>query len=254
MKAHHNLIVTTSWDDGQKSDIKLAKILSEYGIKGTFYITKSYGNPLENDEILKISRYHEIGAHTLNHPVLTEITKNEVENEIFGSKKYIENIIGITIPMFCYPKGVYNESIKKIVDEAGFIGARTCNPLMPRSNIFDYDPFELPVSLHASNGSPRLSFLLWKNYRLSLRALFDWELRSKELFDRLLQNGGVFHLWGHSWEIFKSEEFNKLKRVLQYISENDSVTYMTNGELLSNNLFNHKNMGLNKKSEGNRVP
>jgi len=244
MKTKHSMIVTTSWDDGQKSDIKLAKILSEYGVKGTFYVTKSYGKPLEKEEILEISRYHEIGAHTLNHPVLTEISQNEAENEIFGSKKYLENLLGITVPMFCYPKGVYNENIKKIVTEAGFIGARTSNPLMPESNIYDWDPFEFPVSLHASNGSPRLSFRLWKNYHLSPRALFDWESRSKELFDRLLQSGGIFHLWGHSWEIFKSDELNKLERFLQYISVKGSVTYMTNGELFSNNLFNWKNISL----------
>ena len=31
-------IVTTSWDDGNKLDLKLAALLDKYGLVGTFYI------------------------------------------------------------------------------------------------------------------------------------------------------------------------------------------------------------------------
>ena len=32
------VIVTTSWDDGHPLDLKVADILSEFGIQGTFYV------------------------------------------------------------------------------------------------------------------------------------------------------------------------------------------------------------------------
>ena len=33
-------LITTSWDDGNKLDIKVAELLDKYGMKGTFYIAK----------------------------------------------------------------------------------------------------------------------------------------------------------------------------------------------------------------------
>ena len=55
-----DLIVTTSWDDGQKVDLKLAKLLIKYDVKGTFYITKSYRDPLEKQDVIFIIFFIEI--------------------------------------------------------------------------------------------------------------------------------------------------------------------------------------------------
>ena len=38
MKKNLIKIVTTSWDDGHKLDLKLAKLLKKYGVPATFYI------------------------------------------------------------------------------------------------------------------------------------------------------------------------------------------------------------------------
>ena len=78
MKLSKNLIVTTSGDDGNEYDEKLASLLTKYNIKGTFYITKNFKNRLSEEKIIELSRNHEIGAHTLNHPILTEIPNKEV--------------------------------------------------------------------------------------------------------------------------------------------------------------------------------
>jgi len=59
----NKIIVTTSWDDGHKFDIRLAKLLDKYGLKGTFYITKNFQGRLSKEEIKSISKNHEIGAH-----------------------------------------------------------------------------------------------------------------------------------------------------------------------------------------------
>jgi peptidoglycan/xylan/chitin deacetylase (PgdA/CDA1 family) len=226
---HKNLIVTTSWDDGQKIDLKLAKLLTKYGVKGTFYITKSYHDPLEKEDVVKIDKEHEIGAHTLNHVDLTNIPISEARSEIKGSKEYLEGLIGHDVMMFCYPWGRYNDDIKKILNDAGFIGARTCN-----HGDFDMpkDPYEWHISLHTSNGSPRMTFKIWRINRLSIKSLLDWEIRAKELFDMALEKGGIYHLWGHGYEFEKKNEWDKLERVLEYISNRDGVEYMTNGEII----------------------
>ena len=50
------------------------------------------------------------------------------------------------------------------------------------------------------------------------------------LFDKTLEEGGVYHLWGHSWEIDKNEDWNRLERVFKYISGVDikKIIYVKN--------------------------
>ena len=227
-RGYKDLIVTTSWDDGQKIDFKLAKLLTRYNIKGTFYITKSYCDPLEKQDVVEIDQEHEIGAHTLNHVDLTKISISEARREIEGSKEYIEELIGHKIKMFCYPWGEYNNEIENIVKDAGFIGARTCNHGdfgLPK------DPNEWHITLHASNGSPRMTFKIWRINHLSIRSLIDWEIRAKELFDLAREKGGVYHLWGHGSEFEEKNVLDKLERVFKYISNREGVKYVTNGKV-----------------------
>lgn len=224
------LIVTTSWDDGQKKDLKLAELLVKYGIKGTFYLTKSWRDPLEKQGMAEIDTENEIGAHTLNHVNLTAIPLEEARREIEGSKIYLQNLLGHNISMFCYPKGKYNENVKKIVKKSGFTAARTC---MYGGFGFPKDPHEWQISLHASNSSPLMTLRIWWESRIPARSLLDWEVRAKLLFDSALEKGGVYHLCGHSWEICEKGEWGKLSRVLDYISNIKGVRYLTNGDVFS---------------------
>ena len=223
-------VVTTSWDDGHKLDLKLARLLQKYNIKGTFYISPFYlKDRLSETEIKELDRYHEVAAHTLTHVDLTSIPTNEAEKEVGGSKLYLEKVLGHEINMFCYPKGRYNRRIKEIVKKCGFLGARTCNG---GSFEFPKDPYEWQITLHASNGSPLMTLKICVKSRIPIRAIVDWESRAKLLFNRFLNIGGIYHLWGHSWEIEQRSDWNKLGRVLNYICGRDDVQYMTNGEIL----------------------
>jgi peptidoglycan/xylan/chitin deacetylase (PgdA/CDA1 family) len=225
-----NLTVTTSWDDGHKLDLRMAGLLTKYGLRGTFYITKYYLEPLERWDVVELSREHEIGAHTLNHVNLTNVSLLKARDEIAGSKGYLEYLLGHSPVMFCYPYGEYNKSVKQIVRRCGFSGARTC-----RHGGFGppRDPHEWQITLHASNGSPLTTLRMWGKCHLSLSSLGDWETRAKLLFDMALERGGVYHLWGHSWEIDKNGEWDKLERVFGYISRVRDVRFMTNGEIFA---------------------
>ena len=224
------LIVTTSWDDGQITDLRLAKLLTQHGIKGTFYITKTYGNPLGKQGVIEIDREHEIGAHTINHTNLLGVTCEKAREEIDGSKIYLEDILGHDVKMFCYPYGKYNHSIRKIINDGGFIGARTCSV---KSFALPNDPFLLGITMLVSNYSP-LSTLkaCWKAQLLGHRILFDWEQRAKAIFSLFLKYGGVFHIYGHSKEIDKNNEWNKLESLFSYLSNREGVDYFTNGQVI----------------------
>ncbi len=221
------LIVTTSWDDGSKFDLKLAELLSKYGLKGTFYIPKSYRvDHVSENEIIMLDNKFEVGAHTLTHVDLTVVSSEECSKEIEGSKVYLEGLLGHKVHMFCYPKGRYNKDVKDLVRRSGFIAARTCdygtsNPAL--------DPYGLQITLQTTNGSPRISLITWWMSGVSVFSLIDWEIRAKLLFDLALRKGGIYHIWGHSWEIDKGKKWDKLERVFSYISGKKDAEYLTNG-------------------------
>jgi hypothetical protein len=60
----------------------------------------------------------------------------------------------------------------------------------------------------------------------------DWFQLGKAKFDRVLQTGGVWHLYGHPWEIEKLGLWAQLSEMLEYVSNRSGVQYVTNGQLL----------------------
>lgn len=244
-----DIIVTTSWDDGAIEDLKLLEFLNKYKLKGTFYISQKINSQikpgkkltrLSDDEIKKIAETQEIGAHSLNHIYFDQLNDEEIKNEINGSKQYLENLLGEKIKMFCYPGGKFNEKASKTVKTAGFLGARTTEVFK-----FSFDnPFAMATTIHCYPFPLRkdgLSVLLQPllrnknpilNLGLPLKSFLSWNNLAKCLFDYTLQNGGIFHLWGHSWEIEKNEMWDDLEKLFKYISKRPDVKYLTNSETL----------------------
>jgi peptidoglycan/xylan/chitin deacetylase (PgdA/CDA1 family) len=66
------------------------------------------------------ARGHEIGSHTLTHPRLVQCGKEELEDEIIGSRKILLEKTGAEISSFCYPNGDTDDRVLKTVDYAGF--------------------------------------------------------------------------------------------------------------------------------------
>jgi peptidoglycan/xylan/chitin deacetylase (PgdA/CDA1 family) len=68
---------------------------------------------------------HAIGSHSLTHARLTRLTLRDAREEIFASKKKLEDLFGIAVEDFCYPYGDWNESVRDLVVEAGYRTACT---------------------------------------------------------------------------------------------------------------------------------
>jgi peptidoglycan-N-acetylglucosamine deacetylase len=230
------VLVTTSWDDGHRLDLKLALLLMKYGIKGTFYISPNNrewpkDNLLTNKEIKELSQNFEIGAHTMTHPLLTKIGQKEAFREIKDSKTFLEKLINKNVNMFCYPSGLYSENIKHLVKKAGYDGARTVKRFcVGRPS----DVFELGTTVHVFRYRLNFGSKLPLKVNLALTPTLltkDWVSVAQKTFDFISTNGGVFHLWGHSWEIAKNNDWKKLELVLRYISNKPNTTYVSNSEL-----------------------
>ncbi len=200
------MIIQSSWDDGHPKDIQLLELLREFPkIPAIFYIPviNFERKLLSNEDIKIISSYYEIGGHTYTHKALTLLPKDSVMPEIIEGKKHLEALIGKKIKSFCYPKGRYNEYVKSKVSQAGFEEARTTRVL---SILPPDDPLETHTTIHIYQR---------KEYNGE-----NWLNMAYKFFNKAKETNGYFHLWGHSWEIDRDENWGKLKELLKYINEN----------------------------------
>src|SRR5262249_40656948 len=76
--------------------------------------------------------------------------------------------------------------------------------------------------------------------RSSARRIVDWAALAIALFDEVHATGGVFHVWGHSWEIDQRHDWQRLERVLTHISRRDDVRYVTNSDLAGGRTENRR--------------
>jgi peptidoglycan/xylan/chitin deacetylase (PgdA/CDA1 family) len=68
---------------------------------------------------------HAIGSHSLTHARLTRLTARDAREEIFTSKKKLEDAFGVVVEHFCYPYGDWSEAVRDLVIEAGYRTACT---------------------------------------------------------------------------------------------------------------------------------
>lgn len=259
---NNKTIVTTSWDDGHVLDMKLADLLEKYSIAGTLYVCPkdrefSPEDLLSDAQIVDLSQRFEIGAHTLTHPMLysdlaigtyrmvktwfqshranqyhiaPRISLDAAAEEVVGSKVYLEHLISESVTSFCYPDGRFDKEIEEIVREAGFTYARTTNRFCFSH---DHNRFSQDTSLHTFNHTldlwriAQFSQWNWSVFKANCR----WEYLAKSMFDYVHENGGIFHLWGHSWELQANDDWETLERVFAYIGGKDDVAYLENREL-----------------------
>ena len=136
--------VALSFDDGyQDVADHAAPLLAERGFKATVFVAPAvidgtasfawYGHqpPLlcwEEMKALDAESPLSFEAHSLTHPNLLELTDDDARREIFGSKVALEERLGRAVTAFSYPAGLFGPRERRLVDEAGFRVAVSCEP------------------------------------------------------------------------------------------------------------------------------
>jgi peptidoglycan-N-acetylglucosamine deacetylase len=235
-------IVTTSWDDGHPCDLRLAEALAESGLPATFYVPLfgEDGKPVLGSAALRsfLKQGFEIGAHTITHKILTTLDNEGLSREVCGSKQLLEDQLGEEVRMFCYPRGRYDSRVIGSVQQSGFLGARTTGML---SQSLRFERFEMPTSLQAFPHPP-LNYLknLGKRGNLSGLARYfskyagckRWVDMGKVMFDEALREGGIWHLYGHSWELEELGLWDQVRELFRYVADRPGVIYATNSKAL----------------------
>jgi hypothetical protein len=234
--------ITTSWDDGHPLDLRVAELLTKHRISGTFYVPRIAENEtMSAVHIRQLSLAFEIGAHTLRHADLTRATEQQAWQEIAGSKSWLEDNIGQPCQMFCPPKGKYSRRTLEAVRRAGFFGLRSVELLSLDFPRWQAGIMLLPTTIQAY---PHGSLAFAKNAvkkRMALKNLLrlmthgrstDWPALARSLLHESLRYGGVFHLWGHSWELQANAQWHRLDEALRFMSEFTSqAPSLTNGQI-----------------------
>jgi peptidoglycan/xylan/chitin deacetylase (PgdA/CDA1 family) len=229
------VFVTTSWDDGHILDHKLAGLLADHGLRGTFYVApRNIELPRQqrlcNRDLQALARDFEIGGHTLSHLRLTSLSDAAARREVVEGKDTLEQVIGVPLRSFCYPGGQYSHQHPAMVRDAGFDLARTV-----RRGVTGVSPrYETHTTVHGYRhlvDGPAALRLAGGNLTRARQIFWNWDMLAMTMFDQVLPTGGIFHLWGHSWEMEQNNDWARLERVLSYIGNRSDVKYLDNGEL-----------------------
>lgn len=151
--------VMINFDDAYKSIFSDAyPLLKKYHMTATVFVPANlvgHRAYLTWEQLQELNREDiEIESHSLWHPYLTRSKK--AHEEIFESKKILEEKFGVPVQTFAYPFGDYDDRIIKLVQEAGYSLARTFST---GNGISRENRFKIPVvRVYANVGLER-----WKN-------------------------------------------------------------------------------------------
>ena len=227
--------LTTSWDDGTRYDRRLAALLNKYGLKATWNINsgifeftgkqafrkkinniifgaseaKNYKKNFINEkELMKVFKGHEVAVHSQEHPHLWRCPDAVIFSEVVEDRRNLEKLTGCPVRGMAYPCADTNdERVKNILRKAGILYSRAG---------ISVPNFELPEDfLHWTPTCHQSADFreLWAKYGLN-------DNRQK-----------LFYLWGHSFEFARENSWERIEDFAKLTGKNPGIWYATNIEI-----------------------
>lgn len=223
--------VTFSYDDAVTQDIRFINLLNKYGLKCTFNLNSELlgkpnmlvreGMPISHykihpRDIAKVYEGHEVAAHTLTHPNLTQIEDDDkVIRQVEQDRLNLSELAGYEVIGMAYPCGGVNndDRVAKLIREnTGIKYARTITSthnFEPQTNLYRFNP--TVYSMH-----------------------YDEMMElGKKFIELTPDTPQIFYIWGHTYEMdFASDNWVKMEEFFKLISGHDDIFYGTNKEVL----------------------
>ena len=118
--------VVITFDDGYLSQFVAAfPALEHFHWPGVLNLVAK-GSDLPDADVQKMLDAKpgwELASHTVNHVDLTTLGSAELEREVSGSRKMLQDRFGVPVDNFCYPLGNYDNAVIAAVKAAGYRGA-----------------------------------------------------------------------------------------------------------------------------------
>jgi len=121
--------VSLTFDDALAQQVSAATTLEKHGMHGTFFLnTWRLRTPnVENMTAAQAKdlqdRGHEIGGHTLDHPHLTTLSRDQQHVQICNDRANLLSL-GFDVQNFAYPFGDWNASVRRAVADCRYNSAR----------------------------------------------------------------------------------------------------------------------------------
>lgn len=224
--------VTFSYDDGISQDIRLIELFNRYGLKSTFNINSELlgtGRIIFRSD-MRVAHYkvfpqdirliyenHEVAAHTLTHPNLTQIEEDaEVIRQVEEDRLKLSELAGYEVVGMAYPCGGTNndDRVAKLIREnTGVKYARTItctHDFEPQENLYRFNP----TVYHIED--------------------FDALMKMGERFIEMqCDKPQIFYIWGHAYEMdYKQDYWVRMEEFCRLISGREDIFYGTNKEVL----------------------
>ncbi len=123
--AYAPLVVTLTFDDTYDEQAEIAALLD--GLPSTFYVNSSRvstpGWMTDGDLAGLVAAGHDVGAHTLTHPRLTDLDEATRQLEMCGDRAALA-ALGHDALTLAYPFGADDAAVRATAAACGFEGAR----------------------------------------------------------------------------------------------------------------------------------
>ena len=113
---------------------------------------KLHRSSMTIDELKKIASHPlvTIQSHTVNHPILTNLSMESLEKELSESRHVLEEMVGYSVNVFSYPNGDVGQREIEALKKAGYRFAFTTEALP--FDVEHHNPYLLPRMAMNMNG------------------------------------------------------------------------------------------------------
>ena len=242
--------LTFSFDDGVWQDARLLEILNRYNLKATFNLNSArfgesgtlcaHGKTISYrrfraEDIPQIYRGHEIGAHTMTHRNLTQLSDEQVISEVESDRLALSALCGYEVLGMAYPCGGTNYTAHVVNLIQTYTGIRYARTITASGS------FAFPKDLFRLNPTVRMTDFA------RLHALFD------QFLSLPASEPAVFSIWGHSFDLDFFEAWDLFEEFCRKAADCGAVTSCTNSEAFfaTTKIFSYKRRkSCATKSEG----
>ena len=224
--------ITFSYDDGATQDIRLIEIFNKYNLKATFNLNSALlgkdgclhlegkninHTKIKREDVKFIYDGHEVAAHTLTHPRLTNIKNdNEIIRQVEDDRIALSELVGYEVVGMAYPCGGIN------------CDKRTADIIKRNTQI------KYARTVDVTNSFEPFDDLY--QYKASIYHHADWNklfAMGQEFLSLKADTLKVFYIWGHSFEFdIYPERWDMFEEFCRMISNKNDIFYGTNKEVL----------------------
>lgn len=212
-----------TYDDGVRQDVRFVALLNQYGLKGAFNLNSqlmeeafSWTHPtgvtvtrLTREEIGNLYEGHEIASHTLTHPYMQTLDRDDLKAQMGRDRENLEALFGCEVKGFAVPFDYYSQEIADCAQKCGFEYARKSE-----------------FSLSYKPGS---DWFHWKTGVYHINPELKPFVQGFLMTDREL---AMCQIVGHSYDLDTENLWETMEKIFAQVAKQEDIWFCTNLELV----------------------